>query len=79
MNAYLGVDISPLPDGKVFTLSQLLLIDRIIQDLGFDTKNKKGSTNNTPYRYPLLNKDENVPAGKASWKYHGIIGILGYL
>ena len=27
MNAYLGVDISPLPDGKGFKLSQPLLID----------------------------------------------------
>ena len=30
MNAYLGVDISPLPDGKGFTLSQPFLIDQII-------------------------------------------------
>ena len=36
-------------------------------------------TNNTPAGYPLLNKDENGPARKASWKYRGIIGMLGYL
>ena len=42
-------------------------------------KTTKSATNNTPARYPLLNKDENVPARKASWKYRGIIGMLGYL
>ena len=30
MNAYLGLVIYPFPDGKGFTLSQPLLIDRII-------------------------------------------------
>ena len=36
MNAYLGVDISPFPDSKGFTLSQPFWIDIIIQALGFD-------------------------------------------
>ena len=79
MNAYHGVDISPLSDGKGFTLSQPLLIDRIIQVLGFYPKNTKGDTNNTPAGYPILNKYENGPVRKASWKYHGTIGMLGYL
>ena len=57
MNAYLGVDISPLPDRKVFTFSQPFFIDQIIQALGFDTNNTKGATNNTTAGYPLLNKD----------------------
>ena len=26
-----------------------------------------------------MNKDENGPARKASWKYRGMIGMLGYL
>ena len=47
--------------------------------MGFDPKTTKGATNNTPAGYPLLNKDESGPANKASWKYHGIIGMLGYL
>ena len=55
------------------------LIDRVIQALNFDPKTKKNSTNNTPAGYQLLNKDENGPARKASWKYRGIIGMLGYL
>ena len=79
MNSYLGVDISSLPDKKGFTLSQPFLIDRVIQDLSFDPKTTKSATNNTPYGYPLLNKDENGPARKASWKYRGIIGMLVYL
>ena len=78
MNLYLGVDISQLPDKKGFTLSQPFLIDRVIQALNFDPKTTKSATNNTPAGYPLLNKVENGPARKASWKYRGIIGMLGY-
>ena len=55
------------------------LIDRVIQALNFDPKTTKSATNNTPAGYPLLNKDENGPTRKASWKYRGIIGMLGYL
>ena len=79
MNSYLGVDISSLPDKKGFTFSQPFLIDRVIQALNFDPKTTKSATNNTPAGYPLLNKDENGPVRKASWKYRGIIGMLGYL
>ena len=59
-------------------MSQPLLIDQIIQSLGFDPKTTKGATNNTPAGYTLLNKYESGPARKASWKYRGIIGMLGY-
>ena len=79
MSAYIGVYSYPFPDGKLFTLSQPFLIDRVIKALGFYPKTTKGATNNTPAGYPLLNKDENGPARKASWKYRGIIGMLGYL
>ena len=79
MNSYLGVDISSFPDKKGFTLSQPFFIDRVIQALNFDPKTTKSDTNNTSAGYPLLNKDENGPAGKSSWKYRGIIGMLGYL
>ena len=79
MNLYLGVDISSFPDKKGFTLYQHLLIDRVIQALNFYLKTTKSDTNNTPSGYPLLKKDENVPARKESWKYRGIIGMHGYL
>ena len=79
MNSYLGVDIYSLPDKKGFTFSQPFLIDRVIQDFNFDIKTTKSATDNTPSGYPLLNKDKNGPARKASWKYWGIIGMLGYL
>ena len=78
MNEYLGADISPLPDWKGFTLSQPFFIDIIIQALGFDPKTKKVATNNTPSGYPILKKDKNCPTRKTSWKYRGIIGMLGY-
>ena len=79
MNSYLGVDISSLTDKKGFTLSQPFLIDRVIQALNFDTKTTKSATNNAPAGYQILNKDENGPARKASWKYRSIIGMIGYL
>ena len=79
MNAYLGVDISPFPDGKGFTLSQPLLIYRIILSLGCDQKTTKVATNNNLSGYPLLNKDEKCPARKSSCKYRRIIGMLVYL
>ena len=79
INAYLGVDSYPLLDGKGFTLSQPFFIDRNIQASGFDQKTTKGATNNTQAVYPPLNKDENGPSSKASWKYRGIIGMFGYL
>ena len=53
-------------DGKGLTLYQLFLIDQIIQALSFDTNTTKVATRNTPDGYPLLNKDENGPARKAS-------------
>ena len=79
MNLYLGVDISLFTDKKGFILSQPFLIDRIIQAFNFYPKTTKSATNNTLDVYPLLNKDENGPTRKASWKYRGIIGMLGYL
>ena len=79
MNLYLGVNISPFPDKKGFILSQPFLIDRITQALNYDPKTTKSATNNTPSGYSHLNKDENGPARKASWKYRGIIGMIGYL
>ena len=79
MNSYLVVNIYSFLDKKDFTLSQPFLIDRVIQALNFYPKTTKSATNNTLAGYPLLNKDENGPARKASWKYRGIIDMLGYL
>ena len=59
--AYLGVEISQLPDNKGFHLSQPFLIECIIQALGFDLSTTKGTWDNTPAGYPLLSKDENGP------------------
>ena len=58
---------------------QPLFIDLIIQALGFDPNTTRGAAKKTPDIYPLLNKDENVPARKSSCEYRGIIGMLGYL
>jgi len=77
--AYLGVEISQLPDKKGFQLSQPFLIERIIQALGFDLATTKGARDDVPAGYPLLSKDEDGPDSKANWKYRGLIGMLGYL
>ena len=68
MNAYLSVDISSFLEGKGFTFYQPFLIGWIIQVFGFDPNTTEFYTNNTPAGYPLLNKDENGPATKASCK-----------
>ena len=56
MNAYIGVGAYPLPDRKVFTLSQPFLIDLIIPDLGLYPNTTEGATNNNPAGYPPLKK-----------------------
>ena len=77
--SYLGVKITQLPENKGFQLSQPFLIERIIHALGFDLTTTKGSRDNIPAGYPLLNKDEEGSAPKSDWKYRGLIGMLGYL
>jgi hypothetical protein len=79
MSSYLKVEISRHTEKKGFTLSQTFLIERIIQAINFDPATTKGARGNTPATYPLLNKDENGPTRKATWKYRGVIGMLGYL
>ena len=79
MSSYLGVDITRHTNKKGFTLSQPFLIERIIQTINFDPATTKGARGNTPATYPLLNKDENGPTRKATLKYCGVIGMLGYL
>ena len=68
MSSYLGVDVSHLPDGSGFTLTQPYLIERVIEALNFDPKTTKGPRGNTPASYPLLNKDPDGLPRKASWK-----------
>ena len=79
LESYLGVSMVKLPDGKGFTMSQPLLIDRIIKAIGFDMATTKSVRDNVPACYPLLNKDIDGPAKKANWKYRSLIGMLGYL
>ena len=77
MNTYLGVDVSCLHVRKGFKLSQKILIQRIIQAVNVDPAlEREYLCGNTPVVYPLLSKDENSPAGKATWKYQGVVGML---
>ena len=68
---------SGYPAGVLFVST--FLIEKVIQALNFDPKTTKSDTNNTPAGYLLLNKDENISARKATWKYRSIIIMLGYL
>ena len=79
LESYLGVSMVKLPDGKGFTLSQPLLIDRIIKAIGFDMATTKSARDTVSACYPLLNKDIDGLAKKANWKYRSLIGMLGYL
>ena len=79
MSSYLGVDISWLPDNDGFKLTQLFLIQRIIQAVNFNTTTTTGSRDNVPAGYLLLSKDENGLPKKAPWKYRSVGGMLGYL
>ena len=48
MSAYLGVEISRLPNNQGFTLTQPYLIERIIKTVNFDLATTKGVRGNTP-------------------------------
>ena len=71
---FLGVEVSK--HGNTITLRQPLLIDRIIEAVGFD---------NTPvYSKPTpstgnLCKDEDGQERKDLWSYRSVIGMLNYL
>ena len=60
-------------------MSQPFLIDKIIRAIKFETTTTKSARDNVPFGFPLLNKDEYVPARKSHRKYRGLIGMLGYL
>ena len=77
LESYLGVCITRLSDSSGFEMSQPFLIDRIIKAIGFEMATTKGVRDNVPVTYPLLNKDADGPARRATWKYRGLIGMLG--
>jgi hypothetical protein len=56
IDEYLGVKVTHLPDGRI-TLTQLHLIDSIINDTGFRESNK-GKPTPAPSRTVLLQRDE---------------------
>jgi hypothetical protein len=76
MDKYLGLDIQKLGDGN-FALHQPFLIQHILEALGIEPS----MTNklSVPVIGPLLSKDTNGPAGKQSWSYRSVMGMLRYL
>ena len=73
---YLGVDISPQPDGSLH-LSQSKLIEQILHDMNFQTNT---SSVPCPARIgEVLSKSSDSDEHKADWHYRSIIGKLNYL
>ncbi len=78
LKRYLGVEISPLPDGSSgFSMTQPFLIEQILKAADIDTR--MTNSRPTPAVLPLLTKDENGPERKHTWKYRTSTGMIGYL
>ena len=73
---YLGVDISPQPDGSLH-LSQSKLIEQILADMNFQ---QNTSSVPCPARIgEVLTKHTDSNEHKADWHYRSIIGKLNFL
>eukprot|EP00978_Attheya_sp_CCMP212_P036392 scaffold164691_cov35-Attheya_sp.AAC.2 len=73
---YLGVKVTRLDDGTI-TLTQLHLIDQIIEDLGLKENTK---TKDLPaLTSKVLNKDVNGKPFNEKWNYRSVVGKLNFL
>ena len=74
VGAFLGIDITTLPDGR-FELQQQGLIDKVLTETGMH--------NAAPVRTPAiatpLGSDPNGESPQESWNYATVIGMLMYL
>ena len=77
LDKYLGVEISRLPDGQGFKLTQPYLIERVLEAANIDLR--MTNSRSTPAVLPLLSRDEEGPERKHDWKYRTLTGMLGYL
>ncbi len=76
LGKYLQVEITKLSDGKGFLLTQPFLIECILEAAEIDTRMM--NLRPTPVIGPLLSKDTNGPPHKHKWKYHTLMGMIGY-
>jgi Reverse transcriptase (RNA-dependent DNA polymerase) len=72
---FLGIKVDRSPDGKTFTLTQPLLIERIIETAGMNDANPRA----TPASPKVLGKDADGPAMTETWNYASIVGMLLFL
>jgi hypothetical protein len=76
LSDYLGVKIEQLPNGLI-KLSQPLLIQQILDDLGF---NERTGTKNTPASSSVkLNRDVHGKPYDEHWHYRSVIGKLNFV
>jgi Reverse transcriptase (RNA-dependent DNA polymerase)/GAG-pre-integrase domain len=74
---FLGVQVKKDPTTGTITMTQPLLIQSIIRDLGLNTKSNGRSF--PTYSTTILGKHENSPPHNEKWNYRAIIGKLNYL
>ena len=75
--SYLGVKFIDFDNGEQFEMTQPFLIDRIINAMGVD--NRMTNARPTPAVKPLLHRDTDGEARRATWNYRSIIGMMNYL
>ena len=74
VGAFLGIDITTLPDGR-FELQQQGLIDKVLTETGMHN----AAPVKTPAIATPLGSDPNGESPQESWNYATVIGMLMYL
>ena len=78
VSAYLGVQVKMEDKEDTISLTQLYLIQRIVEALGPAVQDS--NVKSTPAVYKeILHKDEDGPERKQDWNYISQIGMLNYL
>jgi Reverse transcriptase (RNA-dependent DNA polymerase) len=75
LESFLGIKVNRSDDGKMFTLTQPMLTERIIEAMGMTEANPRA----TPAQKEALKKDEDGPAMTENWNYPSIVGMLMFL
>jgi Reverse transcriptase (RNA-dependent DNA polymerase)/GAG-pre-integrase domain len=75
LESFLGIKVDRSKDGTVFTLTQPMLTERIIQVMGMTECNSRA----TPASTETLGKDINGPAMTEDWNYASVVGMLMFL
>jgi Reverse transcriptase (RNA-dependent DNA polymerase) len=75
LESFLGIKVDRSDDGKVFTLTQPMLTERIIDAMGMTEANLR----TTPAQQEPLGRDVDGPPMTEDWNYASIVGMLMFL